>query len=133
MRAITRKVYPWAIVAALVAVAIVVLFRFDPERSWFYPRCMFHTLTGLQCPGCGSLRSLHALFHGHLRRAFALNPLLFVGGTLAAILILVAKLKPNSSINLSNPVILWSALIVVVLFWILRNLPLFSGALEKWQ
>ena len=62
---------------ALLAAALV-LFFFDPAQGGFYPRCQFHKLTGLNCPGCGSLRSLHHLTHGEFRAAFQSNPLLMM-------------------------------------------------------
>ena len=35
-----------------------------------------YQLTGLACPGCGSLRALHQLTHGHFGEALRLNPML---------------------------------------------------------
>ena len=58
------------------AAAALVLYRFPPERYAFYPTCPFHTLTGWDCPGCGSTRALAALLHGEPVRALSLNPLL---------------------------------------------------------
>ncbi len=58
--------------------AIVLLCVFDPATSGVFPPCPVRYLTGLYCPGCGSLRALHALLHGELGRAFAMNPLMIV-------------------------------------------------------
>ena len=58
----------------VVAIAAVVLYRFDPAKGGLFPPCPFRVLTGWYCPGCGSLRALHQLLHGNLRRAFAFNP-----------------------------------------------------------
>src|SRR2546425_12377672 len=63
-------------VLALVAGASTLLFFFDPGSYRFYPRCLFNQVTGLLCPGCGSLRALHQLLHGHVAAAFHLNALL---------------------------------------------------------
>jgi hypothetical protein len=62
----------------LSALAAGILFCFDPNSHGFYPICLFHRTTGLLCPGCGSLRALHQLMHGHLSAAFHFNPLLIV-------------------------------------------------------
>ncbi|MGA9510081.1 MAG: DUF2752 domain-containing protein [Candidatus Sulfotelmatobacter sp.] len=60
---------------AVAATAIVMLDCFDPATSGLFPPCPLHYLTGWYCPGCGSLRALHQLLHGHLSAAWALNPL----------------------------------------------------------
>ena len=67
----------------------IVLRVFDPATSGIFPPCPFHYLTGLYCPGCGSLRAIHHLLHGNLQAAWAMNPLAvlllpFVGYGLAA-------------------------------------------------
>src|SRR3982751_4231256 len=51
---------------------------FNPATSGLYPPCPFRLLTGLNCPGCGTLRGLHQLLHGHPLAALDLNPLLIV-------------------------------------------------------
>ena len=34
-------------------------------------------LIGWDCPGCGSLRAMHALLHGRIARAWAYNAMVF--------------------------------------------------------
>src|SRR5258706_8063077 len=73
---------------ASLAAGAVILYRFDPATVHFYPRCVFHALTGLQCPGCGTTRALHHLLHGDVAGAFRLHALLFVAvpfGALASV------------------------------------------------
>lgn len=70
-----------ATIAASVVVAAVVVVVYatvSPEQSRWFPRCMFLELTGLQCPGCGSQRALHALLNGDVPAAMAFNPFLVV-------------------------------------------------------
>lgn len=57
------------------AAAVAVLRVYDPASSGIFPPCPLHYLTGLYCPGCGSLRAMHQLLHGNLRAAWAMNPL----------------------------------------------------------
>jgi Protein of unknown function (DUF2752) len=52
---------------------VAALFCFDPARVPIYPVCPFHQFTGLDCPGCGSLRALHALLHGQWMAALHFN------------------------------------------------------------
>ena len=51
------------VVAALVVFGFI-YFALDPSRSDLFPRCVFLSLTGYKCPGCGSQRAIHALLHG---------------------------------------------------------------------
>ena len=67
----------WYVVAAvpLVAAGLATLYVVDPAGSSLYPSCPFHALTGLHCPGCGTLRGIHQLLGGHPIAALDLNPL----------------------------------------------------------
>lgn len=38
--------------------------------------CSIHSLTGIDCPGCGMQRAFIALLRGHLLASFRLNPAL---------------------------------------------------------
>ena len=40
-----------------------------------YVPCLFHTFTGLYCPGCGGTRAVSALLHGHVLQSFYYHPL----------------------------------------------------------
>src|SRR5579872_586117 len=60
------------------ALGIISLRIFDPATSGLFPPCPLHYLTGWYCPGCGSLRAMHALLHGNLQQAWAMNPLTIV-------------------------------------------------------
>jgi hypothetical protein len=59
-----------AVLAATTYVALV-----DPGVSGHYPTCPLKALTGLDCPACGGLRSVHALTHGDLIGAIDHNAL----------------------------------------------------------
>jgi hypothetical protein len=64
-----------ALVVSLVALAAAIaaygLRTFGP--SWM-PGCLFRSVTGWECPGCGMTRGTYALLHGQIRQAFAFNP-----------------------------------------------------------
>jgi hypothetical protein len=64
-----------------------VLWRIDSAaHPGSLPPCPVFALTGLFCPGCGSTRAMHALLHGDLPRAFAMNPLMVVAIPLLALM-----------------------------------------------
>ena len=114
-----------ATLAALAGVAVLLFF--DPAQHSFYPLCVFHRLTGLNCPGCGGLRALHQLLHGHLAAAFRFNALVVLSlppaaGFGARRLWYWAAGKPQPRFAL-RPAWLWLVLAVVIAFGILRNLP----------
>lgn len=62
-----------ACLLVLFAVACVVLYYLDPVKYVFMPKCPFKMLTGLDCPGCGFQRAMHALLHGHVMQAIRFN------------------------------------------------------------
>ena len=110
----------------LAAVAGLVLFCFDPRQYHFYPICFLHRITGLLCPGCGALRALHQLLHGHLAAAFRFNPMLVLSLPLlfwlGATYGLRRATNPPASLAL-RPLWLWLILTVVLVVSVLRNLP----------
>jgi hypothetical protein len=116
----------WKIIlfaAALVILAVV--FFFNPAKNNFYPACQFHRLTGLNCPGCGMTRSLHALLHGDFSTALRDNAL-FVSG----LFLLAAR---GAWFLLARPATeffpmrwLWLFLAAAVVFTVLRNLSAFA-------
>ena len=58
---------------ALCAVGVLIFFIFDPTKVAIFPPCVFHQVTGLDCPGCGAQRALHQLLHGNIIAAVRLN------------------------------------------------------------
>jgi len=103
-----------------------ILFLFNPAQSGFYPVCLFHQTTGLLCPGCGSLRALHQLLHGHVVAALHFNALLVLSLPVMAWFgcrSIVDNLNHQPADIRIRPVWLWFGLVGLVAFGILRNLP----------
>ena len=115
-----------AVAAGLIA-AGVFLFAFNPSVSKIYPPCPFHFLTGLYCPGCGTLRALHQLLHGNVLAAVKLNALtVFLAPFLAYSFIsyISAGIKSRSLPKVFIPALfIWILLGAVILFGVLRNIP----------
>lgn len=70
-----RRWLPWLAVAG----ALLLLFHEKPAGQFFYPRCAFHTTTGLLCPGCGGTRAAHALLQGRFAEALRCNAAAVLG------------------------------------------------------
>ncbi|HXJ85460.1 MAG TPA: DUF2752 domain-containing protein [Candidatus Binatia bacterium] len=111
----------------IATMGVVLLWLFDPAHSHIFPPCPVHYFTGLYCPGCGSLRAIHALLHGDLRQAWAMNaltitmlPLIAYGS--ASEIHMRFRSRPLLAIRVpANWIRALFALIV--LFGIARNLP----------
>lgn len=113
-----------AAAAVPLAVACLVLFLFDPRRYHFYPTCFFHQTTGLLCAGCGCLRAMHQLLHGHLATAFRFNPL-FTASLPFLVWFGVRQTvrKVRNQPASVHPKWLWLLLVVLIGFTLVRNVP----------
>ena len=99
----------------------------DPEvRGHLTPVCPFRGITGLDCPGCGGTRALYALTQGDVALALNHNLLAVVGLPLLALawlgwLLYRLDLRPTPVTV--RPVTGYAIAVVVIGFWLVRNLP----------
>lgn len=112
--------------ASLAAAGVAILWRVDPNQAGSgLPGCPFHALTGLYCPGCGATRALHALVHGDVMHALAMNPMFTLTLPLLVLLLLNATTRLPPSLALAAQRIsdarFWA--VAVIGFAVLRNLP----------
>jgi ribose/xylose/arabinose/galactoside ABC-type transport system permease subunit len=123
----------WIALGALAAVVLVVLFVFNPANHSFYPFCAFYRMSGLQCPGCGGLRAAHQLLHGDVVAAFRFNPLVVTAAPILAALALRRWWRgPGRPISYRAKALwAWFAFTVLVVFWIVRNLPVGSAGMME--
>lgn len=115
----------WIIVIGVVAVIIMVYAMMDPVTSRFAPKCLFHQFTGLQCPGCGSQRMLHALLHGDIAAAWSYNALLLCVLPLLLPMLwleLDARRHPRLYMKVHSLPVIISVALIIVAWWILRNI-----------
>ena len=110
----------------MVAGAGVVAY-FDPTKAGFLPVCPLYALTGIACPGCGLTRGFHALFHGDVLTALDHNALLpiFVllfGFGFLSLFYFALRGRPLG-LNIFHPIALWVALVLLLVFGVVRNLP----------
>ena len=120
-------------VVAMAAGVLSFVYLLDPETSNFYPPCPFLALTGFYCPGCGTLRALHQLTRGHPLAALDLNPLMVlllpsIAYFLASHAMLAVTGRPLRKFFV-RPAWIWALLVVVLVYWLMRNLPVYPFVL----
>ena len=90
--------------------------------------CVFHEYLHIWCPGCGSTRMIRSLLHFEFYQAFRYNPLVF--GLLFAFLgLIIAEIvyfiRNKKIFNISAKIYV-ILLVIILIYWILRNIPFFS-------
>ena len=116
-----------AILSLFGGLLVALLWWFDPTNARL-PLCSFHTLTGLDCPGCGTIRATHELLHGRWFSALHYNALWTLSLPLVAYVILselrlLFGRRPLPG-DLPRQAWFWYfALAAAAVFFVLRNLP----------
>ncbi len=111
------------------SVFAVLFFVLDPEEHILFPRCVFYSLSGWYCPGCGSQRAIHSLLHLNISGVVR-NNILFLPALIAILYHYLHPLfnrwfnwrLPNIFYLKQTPVVIF---ILILLFWVLRNLPFY--------
>lgn len=122
-----------AVIFAAAVFYLWMVYSYDPSRVHILPPCIFHAVTGLYCPGCGSTRAMHALLHGDIVRALDFNLLAvvampFISGALILSFIRnftgwrVPKLDLGVRFSLF-------VLVLIMVFWVARNIPVYPFTL----
>ena len=81
-----RRMLAPLLTGAIVAGALGYLAAVDPNEPGHYPLCPTKSLFGIDCPGCGCLRGLHALTRGDVAGAADHNLLLLLAVPFALVL-----------------------------------------------
>lgn len=117
-----HKVLAWAGAAVAAALAYAALVR---GLGHGIP-CLFHALTGLQCPGCGVTRMGTCLLQGDIFGAFFQNPVVFVLLPVAGAVALAHVVRYVKTGERKTPQWeegCWIALAAVLVLWgVVRNL-----------
>ena len=125
---IKRKSYLKLFAAGTTVLLIILLYFFvDARYTSLFPHCPFHYLTGLYCPGCGSQRAISSLLHGDVLQAMNFNLMLVIS---LPLLLYSAYVKIHNTVSKKvlqqkffySPVFVKVTLILVILFWIARNI-----------
>jgi hypothetical protein len=109
----------WSVVGLAGIVLLVVFFR-----------CVFHLVSGWDCPGCGGQRALHQLLHGNLGLALRQNALFIlllpVGGWYLFRFVMQKSTGRTLPSPFSHHLWPWILCVIVISFGLVRNLPGFD-------
>ncbi|GIT56636.1 MAG: hypothetical protein Ct9H300mP18_00650 [Candidatus Neomarinimicrobiota bacterium] len=120
-------------VILLGAFVLVFMFSYYPiggEGVNFYPPCIWLSLTDTYCPGCGSMRGIQSVIQGNMLGLFENNVFLFVAlpflfYSFISLGIQAFKgYKPLTIFLTQNEI--YFIVFMIVVFWIVRNIPAFE-------
>lgn len=122
-----RKWIRLGIIAAVAGAICVYLAVVDPSDAVYAPKCVFYHLTGLQCPGCGSQRAMHALLEGRIADAWHYNALMLLAIPPLSVMGFAAATKDKyprlyQTMNSMHAVII--AAVAIVGWFLIRNFML---------
>jgi hypothetical protein len=126
--ATNRKLLFIALLVVLLAAAAAGLwylqFAYTSGRS-LLPPCLFHSITGLYCTGCGMTRALHYFMQGQFYQGFRMNPLAVLSAPflLWALLLTLYRLIMGKSMPNIPSWAPWAILAVILVYTVARNLP----------
>lgn len=89
------------------------------------PKCVWKTLTGTDCPGCGTQRMAHALLRGDLAAAWRANALALLALPVIAFLFWIELNRarhPRLYMRLHRPATTYILLALILAWWIFRNI-----------
>lgn len=123
------KIKPKDIVLLSVGLIVAMLYYFINPNFNLFPRCPLYSTTGILCPGCGSQRALHDFLHLDFEGVIRHN-ILFIFGillllyhfTILGLNLLFSKNYFNLLYHKKTPIII---LVIVIVYWILRNIPVY--------
>ena len=123
-----RRVRPAVVLAGVVVALSVALHFRDPHESGSWGFCPWLVMTGTYCPGCGGLRAVNDLTRGELEAAASSN-LLFVSSVPLLGWLWVRSVSqrwrgvrtplPRGPLAVAGTF----GVLLVVAFWVSRNLP----------
>jgi len=125
-----KKPFKYTLIGFSILIGLFFVYMYymiNPAGQDWLPQCPFHSFTGLHCPGCGSQRALHDFLHGNIIEGFKHNVLIGLGILVMfykLFLIMRSKYYPQKKKNLLyDPKTPWIIFIIIVSFWIMRNIP----------
>lgn len=127
---ISKLRLPIIILGVLVFLGMLALYSFlNPIETNLFPSCPFYVTTGIYCPGCGSQRAVHQILNGHIFEGIRHNYLIGLLALVFTYQIFIFTMNNVLDKGFTNLLhkskVTFSILIIVILFWVLRNINLF--------
>ena len=121
------------IIIVIVLLGLSLYFFYNPSDSEIFPKCPFYSATGIYCPGCGSQRAAHKILNVDFLQGLQHNWLLLLVFLVLGFQGIVWGLS-KFSIEVKNnilhrPFVTYAILVIVILFWILRNINVYPFSL----
>ena len=114
----------------LFAAAALFFIKRGGDLHQVLPMCSFYRLTGYYCPGCGGTRAVAALLKGHPMQSLRCHPFVGYGVLISGAFWLRRTLelitKKRLEIIRLKPLYLYTALVIVILQWIVKNVLLYT-------
>src|SRR6476620_3089167 len=132
---VRQKQIPLITIVSSAALVMALLYFFIyPTYGKYFPKCLFYTFTGLYCPGCGSQRAVVALLHGNIITALrdnllAVAALPFLAYSFLNLCLSTLNKKQLNTKIFYSPFFVKVVLILVIIFSILRNIPVYPFSL----
>ena len=106
--------------------AFLLLFLFYDPHIMPFPKCPFRSITGFQCPGCGSQRAIYHVLHGNITESFRLNYLFLPAILYGLAGWFTANVLPSKWPGVKKKFYgleaAYIALTIILIFWITRNI-----------
>lgn len=74
-----EQLYRIGMITFFILLILGIIWYFVWKDSMGQRPCIFHTVTGLYCPGCGGTRAVLALLHGKIGQALYYHPFVVYG------------------------------------------------------
>jgi len=116
-----KKIYYILLISFVVLINLIILYLIDYE-------CPFHKYFNIWCSGCGGMRMIKEIIHLNFYQAFRYNPLLFILLVCFIIFVIVDIIIyiKKKVIYIPSYKYLIGLLIILIVYMIIRNIPLFS-------
>jgi hypothetical protein len=129
-----RELSSVAIMSIAISLIIFLYFFIYPLYHQYFPKCIFHCLTGLYCPLCGTQRAISAFLHGNILVALEDNLLVIAAIPLVIVplILLLARALTKKDFNYKafySNALLKAVVLIVIIFGILRNISVYPFTL----